>query len=87
MENRARLDIPSAARNLQVPHLIVHGTADSTVLIEEGENLNAWSPKSTLLRIENGDHVFGAKQPWDSNELPSDFSEVIEASISFIKAD
>ncbi len=86
MANRARLDIPSAARNLQIPHLIAHGTADSTVLIEEGENLKAWSSQSTLLRIENGDHVFGAKQPWESEELPSDFLEVIVASIAFIKA-
>ncbi|MGB2128890.1 MAG: alpha/beta hydrolase family protein [Flavicella sp.] len=84
--NKNRLDIPSAAKSLKIPHLIAHGSADSTVPIKEGEQLNEWSPQSKFFRIENGDHVFGAKQPWDSDQLPVDFSKVIDASIAFIKA-
>lgn len=85
IENQDRLNIQKASENLRIPHLIVHGTEDSTVPLHEAENLHNWSEKSELFLIKDADHGFGAKQPWTDEELPKDFITVLEKTISFIK--
>lgn len=83
--NAARLNIQRATKQLQVPHLIIHGTNDPAVSIEEAQKLHQWNPKSSLYLIENADHVFGARHPWKLTELPKDLQEVVQASVDFIK--
>ncbi|MEO8031351.1 MAG: alpha/beta fold hydrolase [Gemmatimonadota bacterium] len=60
------LDIRAAAGRIEIPWLIIHGTADTAVPIEEGEALCAASgrPSTELLRIEGGGHTFGGVHPW-----------------------
>ena len=62
----SELDILSAASRLQIPWLIVHGTDDPSVSIEEGERLAQAAPAamSRFLRIEGAAHTFGAAHPW-----------------------
>jgi pimeloyl-ACP methyl ester carboxylesterase len=86
IENKERLNIQLAAERLQIPHLIIHGTEDPTVSLEEAKRLHKWSEKSELFLIENADHGFGAKQPWTEDFLPKDFVVVLEKTISFIKS-
>lgn len=58
------LDISAAARRISVPWLIVHGDADETVPVKEGELLSELSPGfATLWTVEGGNHVFGASHP------------------------
>jgi len=38
-----------------------------------------------LVSIENGNHVFGSKHPWESNTLPKELKEVVKNCIDFIK--
>lgn len=53
------LDVTRAAETLLCPWLIVHGDADETVLIGEGETLaRAAGPNAELLRIAGGTHTF-----------------------------
>ena len=53
------LDVARAAEMLLCPWLIVHGDADETVLIGEGEALaRAAGPNAELLRIAGGTHTF-----------------------------
>ena len=85
IENKERLHIQSSIEKLTIPHLIIHGTADTTVPLIEATNLQSWNEKSELFLIENGDHSFGAKQPWLEDELPSDFKIVLNKTIQFIK--
>lgn len=85
VENKERLSIRTAAKKLNIPHLIAHGTSDTTVSVLEAENLHSWSVKSELFLIENGDHGFGSKQPWVEANLPEDFSSVLDKTIQFIK--
>lgn len=61
-----RLDIPGAARTLERPWLLVHGTADQTVPVAEAKSLAALmrGPSQRVLYLENADHTFGAKHPW-----------------------
>lgn len=85
VENENKLTIRTAAESLQIPHLVVHGTEDATVPLIEAESIHKWSSNSELFLIPNGDHGFGAKQPWEEVELPKDFLKVLEKTIQFIK--
>ncbi|GAA4310698.1 alpha/beta fold hydrolase [Pontixanthobacter gangjinensis] len=86
-EHRERLNIKKAAKKLQIPHLIAHGSSDTSVSIGEAGNLFEWSPAPKLLLVENADHVFGTKHPWEEEELPKVFRHVIDKSIDFMKTE
>lgn len=63
--NRERLDIPAAAERLAIPWLIIHGDADSSVPVDEGQRLfDPAGPDAELLVVEGGDHGFGGKHPY-----------------------
>ncbi len=83
--NEIRFNIERAARNIRIPHLIVHGTKDTSISFEEALNLHQWNPESTLLAIEEADHVFGSKHPWQSQHISEHLTQVVNASIYFIK--
>jgi len=85
-KNEDRLNVQSAVENLKIPYLVIHGTDDQSVLPFEGENLFSWNKKNKIERIKGADHVFSAKQPWESNQLPDDLKKVIYISIDFIKS-
>jgi pimeloyl-ACP methyl ester carboxylesterase len=85
MENLERLSVENAARNISVPHLIIHGDGDNAVPFAHAENLHAWNPHSTLINISNANHVFGGKHPWTETILPKDFTEVLEKTILFLE--
>lgn len=83
--NESKLDIESAAKQINIPHLIIHGDGDLAVPFFHAENIHKWNPKSELINIPNANHVFGAKQPWTEENLPKDFELVLEKSLEFIK--
>lgn len=83
--NKTRLDIERATKNLKIPHLIIHGTTDPAVPAKEATLLHSWNPNSELHFIENADHVFGARHPWEKEQLPIDLQEVVQTTIDFIK--
>jgi alpha-beta hydrolase superfamily lysophospholipase len=60
------LDIARAAGTLEVPWLLIHGTGDTSVSIDEAEALAAVArPKAfRLVRLEGAGHTFGAAHPW-----------------------
>lgn len=84
--NPKRLNIQLAAKELKKPHLIIHGTADPTVDLDEAKMVHKWSEKSELEIIQGADHVFNVKHPWeDSFELPDEFKYMLEKSVNFVK--
>jgi dipeptidyl aminopeptidase/acylaminoacyl peptidase len=83
--NEERLTIKRAASNLNIPHLIIHGNNDTSVLIDEAENLHLWNPNSELQIIDGADHVFGASHPWEKEGLPNHLNEVVKKSLDFLK--
>ena len=85
INNEKRLTIKRAASNLKIPHLIVHGGNDTSVLIDEAKALHKWNPKSKLAIIENANHVFGVSHPWEKESLPLEFKEAIHVMIDFTK--
>lgn len=62
----AALDPVAAARRRTAPWLVVHGGADESVPVAEGERLAeaAGEPKE-LLVIDGAGHTFGARHPFD----------------------
>ncbi|OBQ56951.1 alpha/beta hydrolase [Tamlana sp. s12] len=84
-KHKERLNIKRAVSNLNQPFLIIHGDKDTSVLIEEAENLHKWNPKSTFKIVEGADHVFGASHPWKHDTLPEHLKKVIQLVNNFAK--
>jgi dienelactone hydrolase len=64
-ENTERLDIRRAAARLTLPWLIVHGEADTSVAPDDARTLwDMAGENAELLLIEDADHTFGAKHPY-----------------------
>lgn len=86
-ENKERLNIQKAAKKLEIPHLIAHGSNDTSVSIADAGSLFEWSPASKLLLVENADHVFGISHPWEKDELSKEFQHVLNRCLEFLNAD
>ncbi|WP_144895874.1 S9 family peptidase [Lutibacter sp. Hel_I_33_5] len=84
-KNENRLTIKRAVKNLQIPHLIIHGDNDTSVLVDEAKTQHQWNPESQLEIIENANHVFGAKHPWEENILPEELKKTLELCFKFLK--
>ena len=84
MANRDRFNIEEAAKLIDIPHLILHGDGDMAVPFSHAENLHQWNPKSHLVNISGANHVFGARQPWNEDQFPTDFQKVLEKTFKFL---
>ncbi len=69
-KNADLFDVEKAAKNMDKPWLIVHGTKDKAVDVEVAKILHQWNPNSDIEIIEDADHVFGGKHPYTDNILP-----------------
>jgi uncharacterized protein len=68
--NREALDLEGAAGRIQAPWLIVHGSDDEAVSIQDAHRLHrASGERATLEIIEGAGHTFGAAHPF-SGEPP-----------------
>lgn len=85
-KNKSRLNIPLAVKELQIPFMIVHGTSDDVVSVNEARLMKSWCPNAKLLIIEDGDHCFGTCHPFTKDELPAHFLEVLNETIAFLKS-
>ncbi len=85
--NRAALGISAAASRLRVPWLIVHGTTDESVPLEEAERLVAAAPAGStrFLPIQNAGHTFGAAHPWKGSN--AELERAFEATVAALSAE
>lgn len=84
LSHQSELDICAACKKNEKPVLLIHGTQDLSIHLEEGLEL-AQCCKTKLTVIENTDHVFGASQPWTNTELPPKLKEACENILSFLE--
>nr|WP_298990664.1 alpha/beta fold hydrolase [uncultured Polaribacter sp.] len=85
IQNKERLDIKKATEQLAIPHLLIHGDSDTSVLIDEAENLQLWNPNADYKIIKKADHVFNVKHPWKQKDMSKQMEEVVDLCINFIK--
>lgn len=80
-----RLYIQAAVIKINVPFLIIHGRNDETVGVSAAYEMNDWNKDCTEIYIvEEANHVFGAKHPWDSGHLPKLTEEVLHKTLKFL---
>ena len=83
--NADRLNIQNAVVKMNIPHLIVHGSEDPTVLLAEAERMKSWNSNTHLHVIEGANHVLGGFHPYDLANFPKDLQEAIGVTVSFLK--
>lgn len=86
IKHKEVLDIPEWMPKLAKPTLLIHGTEDKAVLIDEVHKLKQMNPKAEMLIIEDADHTFGVKHPPIEPQFTDHLNEVVWASLKFIKA-
>ncbi len=84
-ENEERLTISRAAKSLQKPLLIVHGSSDTSVSMSASGDLFEWAKYAELLLVENADHVYGVSHPWKKDELPKEFEYALDKTFKFLE--
>jgi len=82
--NKERLDILKAAKNLNIPLLVCHGTEDEAVPVANAHLIQKAAQNAELFLVES-DHVFGRKHPWTTTELPHAMQAVVTKTIGFFK--
>lgn len=82
--NKNRISIEKASRNMNKPHLIIHGTDDGAVDQKEAISINSWSEKSEIEIIQGANHVFGGKHPWKEKNLPEHTKIAINRTLKFL---
>ena len=80
-----RLNIQNAVSKMSIPHLLVHGSDDPTVLLSEAVNIKSWNPNIDLYVIDGANHVLGGFHPYDLEKFPKDLQEAIDVTIKFLK--
>ena len=80
-----RLNIQNAVSKMSIPHLLVHGNDDPTVLLSEAVNIKSWNPNIDLHVIDGANHVLGGFHPYDLEKFPKDLQEAIDVTIKFLK--
>jgi pimeloyl-ACP methyl ester carboxylesterase len=85
IKNENHLDIKKAIKSIKQPVLLIHGDKDDAVNMEESQLLNKLSSSSQLKIIEDANHVFNAKHPWDNSNLPGALNIVVKYTVEFIK--
>lgn len=85
INNSDRIDIKKAVMNLSIPHLVVHGSEDPTVLIKDAYDFIKWNDKTLLHEIKDANHVFGVMHPYELENYPNNFQEAINVTLSFLK--
>ena len=82
--NETRLHIQSAAKQLDIPTLIIHGDKDTSVSIQEAYNIHKWSRTTQIEIIKDADHVFNTKHPWYSDSLSDKLDKTVRLVIEFL---
>jgi dienelactone hydrolase len=84
-DKQDRFDTTKALFAHSKPYLIVHGSADPAVPPQSAVDLHSWARNSQLQIIDEADHVFNGRHPFEGIELPKASKKLIEVSISFLK--
>ncbi len=85
LNNKDRFSVELAAKNLYIPYLIIHGTKDEAVPVNEAKKINEWNNTSELLIVEGAGHAFGASHPYNETTFPPHAQIVLDYTLAFLK--
>lgn len=83
--NKELLDIQAATKKIQVPQLIIHGTNDESVPMREAEAIKISNPFAEFVELQDANHTFGGKHPWEEKSLPDDTMKAVQATVTFFR--
>lgn len=86
-ENQERLSAKLRVKDLFIPCLFIHGTEDETVHHLHSQTLHeacASIDKEKYL-IDGASHTFGCSHPFEGEELPPHFAEVVDQTIRWFQ--
>ena len=83
-EHETALDIPTQCGNIGQDLLVIHGTNDPAVELEEAKQIVDRVRNSKLEVIPNSGHTFGAVHPAQIGELPVDLEKVVNLCVEFL---
>ncbi len=84
LDNAEDLDLDKAAASIKMPWLMAHGTADDAVDVSVAKNFKDKDPDAELLIIDGANHVFGARHPYDSDQLPEQLEKFCNVATAFV---
>lgn len=84
--NLEDLDIRSKLKRYDKPLLVIHASDDLAVHISEAMKLKKWNPTAELVVLPQGGHTFGAKHPWEENDLPKPLLNAMQHAVEFINS-
>jgi uncharacterized protein len=87
LSNRDRYSALKRAAELYIPCLFIHASDDETVPHKNSQKLLQAVPGSDKERlvIDSGGHTFGSYHPYDEDELPPKFAEVVDQTIRWFQ--
>ena len=59
---------------------------DTTVPLQEAQNLHQWGSSSELFIAPEANHVFNAKHPYPQASMPKALTDVVAKTILFLSA-
>ncbi|MCU0446756.1 MAG: dienelactone hydrolase family protein [Microscillaceae bacterium] len=68
--NPDRLNVEAKFKNLAIPILVAHGTADTSIPHQFAHKLKKWQPEVELFLLDEANHTFGVAHPWEDPALP-----------------
>lgn len=87
MSRRELLNVQKATEDLGCPVLVVHGESDPAVAWMEGRRISRWAKRGTWALIEDADHVFGMRHPWeDARDWPTHLSQAWAQTAAWLKS-
>ena len=82
-KNRAKLDVLAAARRVQAPWLVVHGSEDTTVPVAEARQLQEAGDTATLQVIGGSGHTFETAHPMA--DLPDGLRVAVDVTLAHLE--
>jgi uncharacterized protein len=86
LANKERFNIEQAVSKLTIPHVVIHGTADTSVSVDEAYQINTWNPNSELYIVDGANHAFGAVHPYEMDIFPDEVQLILDKTLQFVKS-
>lgn len=74
-------DLLALVTGIRSPILVIHGETDPTVSVESAVSITEAGQDTTLVRIQDGDHVYNTPNPFPESATPSEQLAAVQDAI------